>query len=74
MSEYKPKRKKYCHFCKDKVQWVDYKDVNTLKRYVSERQKIRARRVTGNCTQHQREVARAIKLAREVALMPYAVK
>ena len=74
-TEYQNKRKKkYCHFCVDKVQWIDYKDTNTLKKYVSERSKIRARRVTGNCTQHQREVAKAIKLAREVALMPYSPK
>ena len=51
--------------------WVDYKDVNILRRYVSERAKIRARRVTGLTTQQQQEVARAIKLARELGLLPY---
>lgn len=50
---------------------VDYKDVALLRKYMSDRAKIRARRVTGNCTQHQRDVARAIKNAREMALLPY---
>ena len=50
---------------------VDYKDTNLLKKFISERGKIRARRVTGNCTQHQRDVATAIKNAREMALLPY---
>ena len=64
-------KKKVCIFCKDKIQWVDYKDVNVLRRFMSDRGKIRARRVTGNCAQHQRDVAVAIKTAREVALLPY---
>ena len=58
-------------FCKDHVDWVDYKDVNLLRRFMSERGKIRARRVSGNCAQHQRAVAVAIKTARELALLPY---
>jgi small subunit ribosomal protein S18 len=58
-------------FCKDRVDWVDYKDVNLLRRFMSDRGKIRARRVTGNCAQHQRDVAIAIKTARELALLPY---
>ena len=62
---------KVCIFCKDRVDWVDYKDVNLLRRFMSDRGKIRARRVTGNCAQHQREVAVAIKTARELALLPY---
>jgi small subunit ribosomal protein S18 len=66
----KPK-KKVCAFCKDKVDHVDYKDTNLLRKYISDRGKIRARRVTGNCTQHQRAVAKAVKNAREVALLPY---
>src|SRR5438270_9086233 len=64
-------KKKVCIFCTGKVQWVDYKDVNILRRFMSDRGKIRARRVTGNCAQHQRDVAVAIKTAREVALLPY---
>src|ERR1700682_6584807 len=65
-------KKKVCVFCKDHMDWVDYKDVNLLRRFMSDRGKIRARRVTGNCAQHQRDVATAIKTARELALMPYA--
>ena len=59
----KPK-KKICIFCKDK-------DTGLLRKYISDRGKIRARRVTGNCSQHQRDVAIAVKNAREVALLPY---
>src|SRR2546429_2030434 len=64
-------KKKVCILCKEHIDWVDYKDVNLLRRFMSDRGKIRARRVTGNCAQHQREVAVAIKTAREVALLPY---
>jgi small subunit ribosomal protein S18 len=53
------------------VEWVDYKDVGMLRKYMSDRGKIRARRVSGNCTQHQRDVAIAIKTARELVLLPY---
>lgn len=67
----RPAKKKVCVFCAEKAPWVDYKDVNLLRRFMSERAKIRARRVTGNCAQHQREVATAIKTARELALLPY---
>ena len=66
----KPK-KKVCGFCKDKATYVDYKDTTLLRKFISDRGKIRARRVTGNCTQHQRDVAIAVKNAREVALLPY---
>jgi small subunit ribosomal protein S18 len=64
-------KKKICIFCKDHIEWVDYKDVNVLRRFMSDRGKIRARRVSGNCSQHQRDVAVAIKTARELALLPY---
>jgi small subunit ribosomal protein S18 len=64
-------KKRPCIFCKDKIAWVDYKDANLLRRFLSDRGKIRARRVTGNCQQHQREVAVAIKTSRELALLPY---
>jgi small subunit ribosomal protein S18 len=64
-------KKKVCVFCKDHVTWIDYKDVSLLKRFMSDRGKIRSRRVTGNCAQHQRDVQVAIKTAREVALLPY---
>lgn len=65
-------KKKVCIFCAERIDWVDYKDVNLLRRFMSERGKIRARRVTGNCQQHQRDVAVAIKTSRELALLPYA--
>ncbi len=58
----------------ESIKWVDYKDVNLLRRFMSERAKIRARRVTGNSAQQQRAVARAIRVAREMALLPYAVR
>ena len=58
----------------EQITYVDYKDVNLLRRFMSERAKIRARRVTGNDTQQQREVARAIRVAREMALLPYSVR
>jgi small subunit ribosomal protein S18 len=67
-------KKKPCIFCKEHIEWVDYKDVNLLRRYMSDRAKIRARRVSGNCAQHQRDVAMAIKTARELALLPYATR
>lgn len=72
MADYirKPRRK-YCAFCKDKVDYIDYKDTNLLRRFMSDRGKIRPRRVTGTCAQHQRDLSVAIKRAREMALMPY---
>jgi ribosomal protein S18 len=67
-------RKKYCMFCKEKIEYIDYKDINLLKRFLSDRGKIRARRVTGNCAQHQRDLSIAIKRAREMALIPYSIR
>ncbi len=64
-------RKKKCHFCVDKVEIIDYKDIGRLKRHVTERGKIIPRRITGNCAYHQRHLASAIKRARNVSLMPY---
>ena len=64
-------RKKVCQFCADKTVVVDYKDVETLKKYITERGKILPRRITGTCTMHQRAVTTAIKRARIVALMPF---
>ena len=67
------RRKKVCVFCgKDNV--IDYKDVNKLKRYVSERGKILPRRITGNCAKHQRALTFAVKRARHIALMPYVAE
>ena len=67
------RRKKVCVFCGDKNNTIDFKDVNKLKRYVSERGKILPRRITGNCAKHQRALTVAIKRARHVALMPYTI-
>jgi len=64
-------KKKPCAMCRDRTEWVDYKDVGLLRKYMSDRGKIRARRVTGNCAQHQRDIALAIKTARELLLLPY---
>ena len=64
-------RRKSCFFCKDKVDEIDYKNVNQLRRYISERGKIRSRRISGACRRHQRQVAVAVKRAREMALLPY---
>ena len=64
-------KKKVCIFCTGQVPVVDYTDINTLRRFISDRGKIRARRTTGTCTQHQADVAVAIKTARELALLPY---
>ena len=62
---------KACSFCKDKKADIDYKDTALLRRFLSDRGKIRSRRVTGNCVQHQRDIAIAVKNAREVALLPF---
>jgi small subunit ribosomal protein S18 len=67
-------KKKVCVFCKEGVDYIDYKDVNLLRRFMSDRAKIRARRVSGNCAQHQRDIALAIKTSRELALLPYATR
>jgi ribosomal protein S18 len=64
-------KKKVCYFCAEGIEHVDYKDVALLRKFMSDRAKIRSSRVTGNCVQHQRRVAQAIKNARELALLPY---
>jgi len=66
----RPKRK-VCAFCAEKATFIDYKDVNRMRRFVTERGKILPRRVSGNCAKHQRALAVAIKRARELALLPY---
>ena len=68
------RRRKVCAFCTEADAVIDYKDVNKLKRYVSERGKILPRRITGNCAKHQRALTVAIKRARHVSLMPYTVE
>ncbi len=64
-------RRRPCQFCRDKVDVVDYKDLAALRRATSERGKIRSSRITGSCRRHQRQLARAVKRAREVGLLPY---
>ncbi len=64
-------KKKPCSFCQHGVHTVDYKDLAQLRKYISDRGKIRGRKVSGNCQQHQRDVTDAIKTARELALLPY---
>ena len=70
MAEFFRKKKKVCYMCAGHD--VDYKDVETLKKFVNERGKILPRRVTGNCAKHQRHIASQVKMARQIALLPYA--
>lgn len=65
------KRRKVCAFCVDKVEYIDYKDIAKLRKYMSERAKILPKRATGTCAKHQRALTEAIKRARQVALLPY---
>lgn len=67
-------RRKVCSFCVDKVKYIDWKDVDTLKRYVMANGLIRARQKTGTCAKHQRQLSAAIKRARVVALLPYTTQ
>ena len=67
-------RRKVCQFCVDKVEFIDYKDVAKLRRFVSERAKILPRRITGTCAKHQRELTVANKRARHIALIPYTTE
>jgi small subunit ribosomal protein S18 len=67
-------RRKSCQFCRDKVEQVDYKDVGTLRKFISDRGKIRSRRITGACRRHQNQIGRAVKRARELALLPYVAE
>lgn len=68
----KPRKKKISPIVKEGIDYIDYKDVTLLRAFMSDRAKIRFRRATGNDVQQQREVARAVKNAREMALLPYA--
>ena len=65
------RRKKVCIFCADKIDFIDYKDSNKLKKFISERGKILPRRISGTCALHQRELNTAIKRARNMALLPF---
>jgi len=66
-------RQKYCLFCKEKIEYIDYKDTQLMRKFMTDRGKIKPRRVTGTCAQHQHRISQAIKRAREMALMPYHV-
>lgn len=68
------RRKKVCQFCADKTETIDYKEVEKLRKYVTDRGKILPKRITGTCAVHQREVTKAIKRARIVALLPYTAE
>ena len=65
------RRRKYCKFCEEKSKWIDHKDLKTLQNYIPERAKILPRRISGTCARHQRELMRAIKRARVLALIPF---
>ena len=67
-------RRKVCSFCVDKVDHIDYKDAAKLRRFTTERGKILPRRISGNCTKHQRQVTLAIKRARHIALLPFTAE
>jgi len=67
-------RKKFCRFCADKVEFINYKDVKTLRGYLTDRGKILPSRMTGTCAGHQRELAKAIKISRSIALLSYTEK
>lgn len=64
-------RKRFCYFCKENISNIDYKNVSLLEKFISDKGKIRPKRSTGNCVQHQRKIAMAIKRARVIALIPY---
>ncbi len=66
-------RKRVCSFCVDKVESIDYKDTQKLRKYITERGKILPRRISGNCAKHQRQVTIAVKRARNIALLPYMI-
>ncbi len=68
----RPRRSRVCDFCAGKIEYIDYKDVNRLRRYITERGKIAPRRMSGTCAKHQRQLALAIKRARAIALLPYS--
>lgn len=70
----KKRKPKVCMFCVDKVEHIDYKEIDKLKKFISERGKIVPRRVTGNCAKHQRQLTEAIKRVRYLALLPYSAE
>ncbi len=71
---YRPFRKKVCRFCVKKLEYIDYKDTGLLRSYITDRGKILSNKVTGNCAKHQRRLSRAIKRARDIALLPFTTR
>ncbi|HHY45894.1 MAG TPA: 30S ribosomal protein S18 [Firmicutes bacterium] len=67
-------KKRVCSFCVDKMEFIDYKDVPKLRKYITDRGKILPKRISGNCAHHQRQLTVAIKRARQMALLPYTVE
>ena len=67
-------RRRSCNFCREKIDEVDYKDFGSFRRFLSDKGKIRSRRMTGACRRHQRQLANAVKVARELALLPYVAE
>ncbi len=74
MQPKKFQRRKFCRFCSEKVEFIDYKNIKILKSYLTERGKILPRRMTGTCAKHQRELSESIKLSRSIALLAFAEK
>ena len=74
MQQKRSQRRKFCRFCADKVAFVDYKDIKTLRGYMTERGKILSRKMTGTCAAHQRELTVAIQRARNIAFLPFMEK
>ncbi|MBM4141471.1 MAG: 30S ribosomal protein S18 [Nitrospira sp.] len=67
-------KRKFCKFCVEKVEHIDYKDIKVLRNYLTERGKILPRRMTGNCAKHQRKLTESIKQARSIALLAFSEK
>ena len=74
MYQKKFQRRKFCRFCSEKVEFIDYKNIKILKSYLTERGKVLPRRMTGTCAKHQRELSESIKRARSIALLAFAEK
>jgi small subunit ribosomal protein S18 len=71
MGQWYRRRRRTCYFCEEDIDHVDYKDIQTLREFLTDRGKIRSRRQTSTCAQHQRQLARAVKRARHLALLPF---
>ncbi|MDP2755213.1 MAG: 30S ribosomal protein S18 [Nitrospirota bacterium] len=74
MQQKRFQRRKFCRFCSEKVEYIDYKNIKVLRSFLTERGKILPRRMTGNCAKHQRELTESIKRARSIALLAFAEK